>query len=238
MSMEEGLSAEISEAVETIKAAGKLYGANWYAFLAIGLCFGFLNVISNAILNKIQNDSMGIVLVINLFVSGLLTMIVLNLSLQIIGKEKVSLNRAINDIRGKYFLYIAVTLLTVFIIVTGLFFLLLPGLYLGVVFYFADLYVMMGKKDVPQVFKSSFYFVKGVFRRVSLCVLLILCFILMPMFIAQSYQSKHLFTSKAFIFLISVFLVPFASLCKVVLYERIKNIKSKLTVEEQFTNQF
>ena len=155
--MEEGISAEISEAVETIKTAGKLYLANWYPFLIIGLGFGILNELTNVIMSVFKTDSLGIALVVNIFVSSFLTMAALNVSLQIVRQEKVNLGRAFSDIRGKYLLYISVSLLSAFAIVTGFFLLILPGIYFVTVFYFADLYVMMGKNTTMDAFKSLFF---------------------------------------------------------------------------------
>ena len=230
--MEEGISAEISEAVETIKTAGKLYLANWYPFLIIGLGFGILNELTNAMMSIFNTGSFGIALVVNIFVSSFLTMAALNVSLQIVRQEKVNLGRAFSDIRGKYLLYISVSLLSAFAIVTGFFLLILPGIYFVTVFYFADLYVMMGKNTTMDAFKSSIHFVKGVFRQVFLCLLLIVCLILIPMAICQNIQSQHLLLSKILMLILSIFAAPFASLGKVVLHERVKKIKNKLMIKE------
>ncbi len=230
--MEEGISAEISEAVETIKTAGKLYLANWYPFLIIGLGFGILNEFTNTMMGLFKTNSVGIALIINIFVSSFLTMAAFNLSLQIVRQEKTNLGRAFKDIRGKYLLYISVSLLSAAAIVTGLFLLILPGIYFLTIFYFADLYVMMGKHTTIDALKSSMHFVKGVFRPVFLCLVLIVCLILIPMAICQNIQSKHLILSKILILILSIFAAPFASLGKVVLHERVKNIKNKLMIEE------
>jgi len=230
--MEEGISAEISEAVETIKTAGKLYLANWYPFLIIGLGFGILNELTNTIMGVFKTNSVGIASVINIFLSSFLTMAALNLSLQIVRQEKVHLGRAFKDIRGKYFLYITVSLLSAVAAITGFLLLILPGIYFVTVFYFADLYVMMGKHTTMDALKSSMHFVKGVFRPVFLCLVLIVCLILIPMAISQNIQPQHYLASKMLILIVSIFLVPFTSLSKVVLHERVKKIKDKLMIEE------
>lgn len=229
--MEEGISAEISEAVETVKAAGKLYLSNWYPFLVIGCGFGILNELTDAIISVFKIGSRAIALVINIFLSSFLTMTALNISLQITGREKVNLSRAFRDIRGKYLLYISVSLLSAAAVMTGFLLLILPGIYFVTIFYFADLYVMMGKNVTRDAFKSSMYFVKGVFRRVFFCLLLILCLILIPMIISQSIQSQHSMVSRILVLIISIFVVPFASLGKVVLHERVKKIKNELMIE-------
>lgn len=230
--MEKGISAEISEAVETIKTAGKLYLANWYPFLIIGSGFGILHELTNAIMSVFKTNSFGIASVINIFLSSFLTMAALNISLQIVRQEKTNLGRAFADIRGKYLLYVTVSVLSAAVCATGFLLLILPGIYFVTVFYFADLYVMMGKHTTMDALKSSMHFVKGVFRPVFLCLVLIVCLILIPMAISQNIQSQHYLVSRIVILIISVFLVSFASLGKVVLHERVKNIKNKLMIEE------
>ncbi len=228
--MENEFSAEISDTVEIVKKSWRLYMKRWWIFLPIGVLLAGVSELSNYLTVSLKNN-FSIFFIFNLLITSWITMLLLKIALEMNGEAPTDRKDQPMDFVSKYPSFIAAMLMSSVLIVGGFFCLIIPGIYLMTTLYFADVFVMKGEKLSIEALKKSMEFVKGIFRRVLLCIILVVCLLMIPLVLAQMLESHQPSAAKIISIVVSIILVPFSSFTKVVIFQEMREIKKNLVEE-------
>lgn len=223
--MEESISSEISDAVEIIKKSWKFFGAHLGIFIPIGITFAVLNFISELAAAHVPDKIKGIIFFITLIISNWLMMVMLKTIMNLTEGKKNNRITLINDLKGKFVSFMAVTLLVSVLTIGGFLCLFIPGFYLLTIFYFSDIFVLLGETSPVNALKQSMQLVKGILRRVFFCVILVICLVIIPMLSVQILSDRQPVLSRILIMLFLIILIPYSNLAKVMIFREINVIK-------------
>lgn len=206
---------------DIFKKAFAIYKDGKHIFIPIGLVYGFANVFDGILLRILPNISNGVILFFNILITSVASMAIIYAGARIYQKKEVSLQESFLSIRGRYWLFVAVSSTAMIILGLGTLLFILPGLYFATIFVFSNLLVVIEDAKFTTSFQRSAQLVRGPFWRVlQFNLIFFLTFAIFALTI-QSMANLGQMLGVCF----GVFILPFYALSEVCLYYKIKDLQ-------------
>ncbi len=207
---------------EVFQEAFGLYKVFLQPLVTLGLMYAIATECGQVILQKLSFISSGTQIIGNMFISSLFSIALIHTASQIYQKKTVDLNQAFVSIKGKYWNYVTVSIAFFLVVLSGAFFFIIPGVYFGTLFVFADLLVVLEDKVFIDAFKRSADLVREHFWQVFLFSI-ITASLMIPGAVLNSINFNGIHLGRMMQSGLMVFTVPFITMVQVGLYYRLKS---------------
>ncbi len=208
-----------------LREAFKIY-RKWFSLLiALSLIYGILSEFIDFIFYpSLQQNVFTIAFLIQFIILCWVLIAFIDAISKIYQGNPVSFKEAILVPKNYYFLFLAVSFSEIFMSYIGLRLLIIPGIYLGTVFTFANFLVVLEKKNYLDSFEGSFNLVRGRFWNVLLFNLVLVTFFIMLLFLTQVLVLGNQAIAFRLAKVLSIAFMPFFIISQVGLYLRIKDV--------------
>ncbi len=143
-------------------------------------------------------------------------------SWKLLNDEKISIQESLSSASNSFIQFILSQILYFLLVIVGFILLIVPGLYLGTIFTFACIPIVLEQKNVIEGFKISKNLIKGYFWVILLIGISVMAIS------GAVYFISGLFGSLMKVLLYGIFtalIVPYLSILEVSIYKEIKAIK-------------
>lgn len=203
------------------KTSAKMYKTDFQLFISLGLVNGLAAVMDSIMVNIFHIRSMGVILLASLLVSSWASIALIYAGSNIYSGFLVSFGKAMGNAKGKFLLYIAVSLTYSLIVFAGLFMLIIPGIYLMTVFFFSYVIAVIEVRSLVDCFRRSTELVRGYFGIVLLFSIILGLIYVFPVMLLQAVPA----IGRTLGVLLTVFVFPYYVIAHVIFYKQLVNSK-------------
>lgn len=204
--------------MKIVKKSIELYQEHLMTFIALGVIFGCINVISLSFLAVFAQKSPFVFIVFNLLLTSIATIATIEASSRSLFGKVVDLKEIFQGVGKKYVTFVMVSSVVLMLSSIGAMVFVIPGLLCVTFFIFADVIVVCENVDVKEVLSQSIELVKPRFWMVLLFNLVLFTSMLFLLLLVKYvFVNVPLFNKIANV-LFMVVVPPFYNLVKVVFY--------------------
>lgn len=193
-------------------------------FLGLSLGCGIINELLSLLFKALSMQSFSISFFINILMTSWITIAIVNAVDLDRRNKKLAINRLLLSARGRYWPFVTVTLATIFAFALGLILFIVPGFYVATIFMFADILVVLEKRDSTQAFKQSMEMTKPHFWQVFQCLFLIMIISSVPSFLLRLSGGNPTQSIVTVSKVLAVVIMPYFVITQVIMYFTVKNI--------------
>ncbi|MCA9408887.1 MAG: hypothetical protein KC733_09365 [Candidatus Omnitrophica bacterium] len=201
-----------------------LYRAVLPLFVILGLIYGFANVVPGFVLNLLRINSVELTVLLTLLLNSWMAIVMIYAADSIYSKREVDFKVIISSPKKIYWSYVSVVIAYLLVVIFGAFLFIIPGLYCAVIFMFANIIVLLEKKDFIECFRQSFAYVQGFFLSVLSFLMVNTVFYLIPMIILSPFKNVSVGFQSSVNVVMMVFIMPYLTLAQIGLYRKIKEL--------------
>lgn len=201
----------------------KIFKKNFVLLSVLGLLSNSFYIFNDLFIQKDETTLVGgAVFLISFIIFSYFMMSLTYTSSKLLHGENVNLQESFVNVRGSFVYFFISLILYLLLAIGGLILLIIPGIYLGTVFTFSYIPIVLEKKGIIEGFKISKNLVKGNFWIIFFILVSIITLSVVFYWLARF--TGHF--SNILYDLFCVFVVPFITIFEVAIYSRLKEIKS------------
>ncbi len=201
-----------------------LYKEEFPLLINLGLIYALSVEAGYLIIRTFSPKFAGMVFLVNILISAVTSIALLKTGAVLHRGKTLSLQEAYAEVGRRYLSYVAVSMIFFVLVLSGVMMLVVPGIYFGTVFVFADLVVVLEEREILAAFQRSMDLVRGHFRKVFFFSLVTTCFLALPSLVLGHLQVGGFQVGRVAQMCLVVFAVPYVNLVQVGLYNRLKEI--------------
>jgi len=206
-----------------------LYRESLSLLMSLGLIYAISTECGQVFFKGALAQAPGMLFLVNMFISAFVSIALIYAASEIYQGRVLDLNGAFAPVKGKYWNYVTVSIGFFVVVLSGILCFVIPGAYLGTIFVFADLLVVLENKALLEAFKRSKELVWGYFWQVFLFSMITACFLVIPGLILGAFRFNGLNIGRILQMCSMVFIIPYITMVQVGLYYRMKEIKNRDT---------
>ncbi|MDP8213513.1 MAG: hypothetical protein P9X22_09560 [Candidatus Zapsychrus exili] len=207
----------------------EMYKKNFQFFISLSLFYGVFNLATRQIINnffKKPEEAIFLIIITSSLILCRIAIMLIYASYKLRSGLVLSFAKVFEETKGRYLRYVAVYMSVLFLMGMGFVFFVLPGLFIGAIFMFADVIVVLENKKYTEAFKGSIELIKGKFWIVLQFLLILTMLSLTPILFIKFFQNIDVGLTKAAVEIFSVIFIPFYMISQVQLYCGLKEANS------------
>jgi len=201
-----------------------VYKNHLTVFLGLSLGCGIVNEMISLLFRSLSMQSFSVSFFINILMTSWITIAIVNAVDWERRNKKLAINRLLLSAKGSYWQFVTVTMTTIFAFALGLILFIVPGFYIATIFIFADILVVLEKRDFNQAFKQSMEMTKPHFWQVFQCLFFIMIVSSVPSFLLRLSDGNPTQLMITLSKVLAVVIMPYFVIAQVILYFSVKNI--------------
>ncbi|MBF0521684.1 MAG: hypothetical protein HQL24_01360 [Candidatus Omnitrophica bacterium] len=210
---------------EVFKTSFNVYKEHFQSFVSLSLIYALLTLLIRIAIKKILGEAeaesfraLGIIVMLSTLVLCRMGCVMIDMASKNYRKEPLDIRKSFLETKDRYVTYLLVYIGVFFMMAAGLLFFVLPGLYFGAIFFFADTLVILEKKSFGEAFRRSRELVRKQFGMVFLFFLTIILVSLFPVICLQIVGVQYINLIKSLSEVFSTLFIPFYMIAQVQLY--------------------